>query len=109
MNKHRHLLIIVFLLCVIALPVFVQAQLNFGGRVVAIIPCNSGLLVYVLTTLKAVIPYMWFTGELPFTMHVPPHPGQQLLGKVGAAVAPCILGTVPLGGGLPILYHGSSL
>jgi hypothetical protein len=80
----------------------------FGGRVTAIQPCNTGILAY-LATARGPLSVMWFWGNLPFASYLPPHPGQYVLGRAGTTIAPCVLGTVPYGGGLPILYHGSSL
>lgn len=109
MNK-KDVLIFSFALCLFAAtPLISFAQTPFGGLVTAIIPCNSGELVYVLEPFFGVIPVMWNTGELPFLMHVPPHPGQEMLGMLGTAFEPCIIGAIPTGGGLPILYHGESL
>ncbi|OHA17259.1 MAG: hypothetical protein A3C79_02975 [Candidatus Taylorbacteria bacterium RIFCSPHIGHO2_02_FULL_45_28] len=88
---------------------YAAAPLPFGGVVTMIQPCNTGLLVYVLTPLTGVVPFMWLTGELPFLSYIPPHPGQWLLGLTAAVPVPCVLGTVPYGAGLPILMHGSSL
>jgi hypothetical protein len=92
-----------------ALPAYaIVAGVSFGGRVVSIQPCNTGLLAY-LKTSKGPMPVMWFWGELPFLSYIPPHPGQQMLGKVGTALSPCVLGSVTYGAGLPVLYHGSSI
>lgn len=88
---------------------YAAVPVPFGGLVTMIQPCNTGLLVYVLTPLTGVIPFMWLTGELPFLMYVPPHPGQWLLGMAVAVPVPCVLGIVPYGAGLPIIMHGSSL
>jgi hypothetical protein len=82
--------------------------MGFGGQVVSIQPCNTGLLVYIRTA-YAVQPFMWFTGELPYSWYIPPHPGQWMLGMYSTVVVPCILGIIPMGAGFPILYHGSSL
>jgi hypothetical protein len=52
---------------------------------------------------------MWFFGELPYLSHVPPHPGQYLLGMQESVTAPCFVGPYPTGAGLPIIYHGASI
>ncbi len=62
------------------------------------------------------LPVMWLPWSIPFSAGPPTHPGQELLGKVGLAWVPCIIlvptpfGPVPVvvGGGLPILFSGSS-
>jgi hypothetical protein len=105
----KYFLSILFVTILISLPNISNAQLMpFGGQVVTVQPCNTGLLLYVKTPLMGVLPYMWLTGNLPYLMNVPPHPGQYLLGMSGA-ILPCILGIVPIGAGPVILYHGSSL
>jgi hypothetical protein len=84
--------------------------LPFGGMISYEYVCNTGLLLYVLQpTAKIPIPYMWYWGELPFLTHVPPHPGQELLGMSSATAVPCVLGYYVIGYGLPIIYHGSSI
>jgi hypothetical protein len=100
--------IIVMLAVLIPLSAFAVTGIPIGGLVTAIQPCNTGILAYVLT-MEGVVPVMWFWGNLPFLSHIPPHPGQYILGDGGTAVAPCVLGVIPYGGGIPILYHGSSL
>jgi hypothetical protein len=82
--------------------------LPFGGKVTVVYPCNTGLLVYI-KSIKGIIPLMWLWGELPFLSHVPPHPGQYILGRAFPTPVPCILGIIPIGVGFPIIYHGSSL
>lgn len=106
---HIKYIFIISILVLISLPLFSNAQMPFGGLVTAMQPCNSGLLVYVLTPLQGIMPFMWFTGELPFMMYVPPHPGQFLLGQSLPATIPCIIGNVPVGAGFPIIFHGESI
>jgi hypothetical protein len=80
----------------------------FGGQVVSIQPCDSGLLLY-LKGFWGITPYMWTYGDLPYLMHVPPHPGQYMLGAALPAMVPCVLGILTVGTGFPIIFHGSSL
>jgi len=97
------------LIIIFSVPQTSNAQfLPFGGQVVTVQPCNTGLLVYLRTPFTGVMPFMWLTGNLPYLMRVPPHPGQYLLGMAGAPI-PCILGVVPMGAGPVILFHGSSM
>jgi hypothetical protein len=109
--KIRLLILVIVLSAIIySLPnsTFAAAR-PFGGLVKTIQPCNTGLLLYVNVPLQGVQPFMWFTGNLPYLMRIPPHPGQWLLGMAGTAVVPCILGIYYQGAGQPILYHGSSI
>ena len=109
----RHIILFV---CVVALvgtlvtPImFAQAALlPLGGQVTTVQPCDTGLLLYV-KTFTGVIPVMWLWGELPYMMHVPPHPGQYILGQDSPTPVPCFLGFVPYGAGVPIVFHGDSI
>ena len=96
----------------LALPAITFAAVtgvSFGGIVTAVQPCNTGLLAYVASPKPPyVTPVMWLWGELPFLSYLPPHPKQQLLGKLAPVTVPCVLGVVPYGVGFPIIYHGSS-
>jgi hypothetical protein len=83
--------------------------ISFGGRVLMIQPCNSGMLLTVQEPVNGMRQYMWFAGNLPYMMRVPPHPGQNIIGKAAIAPIPCILGIVGMGAGFPILYHGDSI
>jgi len=105
--KSLYALIFLLAIGIIFVPFASFAQVPFGGKVTAITPCDTGELVYVLT-FKGIIPFMWLTGELPYLNRIPPHPGQELLGKAAAAEIPCIVGVVPIGMGLPIMFHGDS-
>ncbi len=80
----------------------------FGGQVVVTFPCNSGLLVYLLTS-SGVENLLWTDGELPFLSFVPPHIGQYMVGMSAMVMAPCTLGPYTIGQGYPIIYHGESL
>ena len=106
----KNVLIFALIVCLIVVPFVSFAQVPFGGLVTALVPCNSGELLYVLVP-PLLVPstFMWFTGELPFPMYVAPHPGQELLGMAAITPVPCIVGTVSVGSGKPILYHGESL
>lgn len=92
-------------------PLVARAQVPFGGKVVAQLPCNTGSLLYVATS-KGPLPFMWLTGNLRYLSFTPPHVGQEMLGVAATVAMPCVLGVPPfaviLGAGLPIIYHGSS-
>ncbi len=89
-----------------------QAQRNFGGTIVFQRYClNGGILVTIATPTPG--DFFWVAGNLPFSMHVIPHVGQQLLGMATMApTMPCIINyypTVIYGYGAIILFHGSSI
>jgi hypothetical protein len=110
MMKRHHAMCLLGIIFFVLSPLLANAQVPFGGIVSVEYVCNTGLLVYVLTAPSgAPAPFMWFWGELPFLFHIPPHPGQILLGMAAATPVPCILGYIPIGYGLPIIFHGSSL
>ncbi len=81
----------------------------FGGRVMSIQPCNNGLLLYVYQPMRGPITLMWNWGNLPYLMHIVPHPQQWLIGMASYVPTPCMLAYVFMGEGFPILYHGSSI
>ena len=56
-----------------------------------------------------VVPYLWAVGNLRFLSYIPPHIGQHILGMALPTPVPCIAGIIPMGVGLPIIYHGSSI
>ena len=85
----------------------VSPKISFGGKIVSQNVCNTGMLIYVKSAV-AVKPFMWFWGNLRYSSHIPPHVGQSVLGLAGPTPAPCVLGSIPIGAGLPILFHGSS-
>lgn len=91
------------------MPSMASAQMPFGGTVTATLPCDSGLLLYLLVPLQGVETFMWSAGELPYMMHVVPHIGQELLGMAFPVEEPCVVGMLTVGSGFPIIYHGSSL
>lgn len=107
----RKYILILFLLTFISMPIVAAhaaVPIPFGGLVTMMQPCDEGLLVYVLTPITGVIPFMWLWGELPFLMYIPPHIGQELLGYAATVPAVCTISGVPYGAGLPIIMHGSS-
>lgn len=81
----------------------------FGGQVIMIRPCNSGLLLEVRPPIGPNLTLMWLTGNLPYLMRIPPHPSQNLLGMASPAPVPCVVGNVTVGNGRPIIFHGSSI
>lgn len=95
-------------LLILTIPIFSNAQIPFGGNVVKEDKCDEGELLYILTPLQGVMPFMWYRGELPYLMHVIPHVGQNLLGMAGLVPGQCWKGNSLVGAGLPILFHGDS-
>ncbi len=85
-----------------------QGLQPFGGMVTAMRTCNSGLLLTVVEPF-GVNEYMWFWGNLPYLMYIIPHIGQNMLGMAAYGTVPCVIGTVTIGSGMPIIYHGSSI
>lgn len=107
---HSKYFFVLLVLIIVFAPIILNAQtLPFGGQVTYTQPCNTGLLLYVLQPLKGVQTYMWFTGNLPYLMRTVPHIGQNLLGMASPGPVPCVLGTIPMGSGFPIIYHGGSI
>lgn len=96
--------------------------IDFGGRIALYQPvCFSPLTGFTPSAvlINIAIPkptqIMYMTGaSISQSFGPPTHPGQILLGKPAPAIVPCLipcpLGLCPhpQGGGLPILYHGSS-
>lgn len=107
----RKILLIIFSLFLLPLFVYAAVSVPFGGIVTIVHPCDTGLIVYVklMSAPYTVIPFMWFAGDLPFLSHIPPHPGQYLLGMAEPAPIPCLIGPAPTGAGAPIVFHGSSI
>jgi len=107
---HRKSLASLVALAAISVPLFASAAGlggPFGGQITVTQPCNNGLLLTVKEPF-GVTQLMWNYGELPFLMHVVPHPGQYILGMSGG-IAVCTLGPLVYGKGSIILFHGDSL
>ncbi len=85
----------------------ISPKISFGGKIVAQTVCNTGILIYVKSAVT-IKPFMWFWGNLKYSSYIPPHIGQSVLGIAGPTPVPCVFGYVPIGVGLPILFHGSS-
>lgn len=92
----------------------VFAQIPFGGPIITYQPiCQipPGILLTIGPPTPMILFYTW-GASISFMVSPPAHPGQLLLGMAGGWV-PCIveLSGVPVvvGGGLMILFHGSSV
>lgn len=113
-ERHKHLFFVAMLAFIVifvpTLHVAAFANMPFGGMVKSIEPCDDGLLLYV-RTFKGLLPFKWEYGQLPYMMHIPPHPGQNLLGMGMSSyiMSPCFVGPEYIGQGFQILYHGSSI
>ena len=105
-----------------AIPFSASAQVPFwfGGVIVDEALCgDSGVFLIVAQPAPLPpIPIMWLYGQnLEYPEHIPPHPGQVLLGlTTGEVPIPCFngpfpvtLGVPPVSAGFPILYYGSYL
>ncbi len=90
---------------------------GFGGRILLAQPvCVSPVGSLVNIGLPKGGQFMYLAGgSYSYSAGPPRTPGQQMLGKTGPAVVPCMIPCPagvcphPQGGGLPILFHGSSL
>ena len=68
--------------------------------------CNTGILVFLSPPTPGF--FMWVPGTVSYLDGPPLHPGQWLLGVAGPPMV-CMVGLFPVGAGLMILFHGSSL
>jgi len=106
----KQLVLIVFL--ILFFPFISYAYVPFGGIVIGQLPCTKpvpGFLLLIKTPSTIVVPYLWAVGNLRFLSYIPPHIGQHILGMALPTPVPCIAGIIPMGVGLPIIYHGSSI
>jgi len=72
-----------------------NAQLPFGGPILSVQACNSGFLILIGPPVAG------------FYMFTIPPIGINVLGMAAMAPIPCVLGIVPMGAGLPVLYFAS--
>lgn len=80
-----------------------------GGKVITTKPCDEGLLLTLKTSKGITGPFMWIWGNLPYLSRNIPHINQNILGMAKSVPVPCTISGFPYAGGLPIIYHGSSL
>tara|TARA_B100000686_G_scaffold320640_1_gene372516 strand:+ start:1188 stop:1556 length:369 start_codon:yes stop_codon:yes gene_type:complete len=81
------------------------ASFPMGGKVLTVLPCNTGILI----TTGPPTPGVWM--DLPialFGYKVPTMPGLNILGKSSTFVEPCFVGPVPTGAGFRLMYSGTS-
>lgn len=103
--------------------IYSEAQIpitgDFGGPILLAQPvcvAPAGILINVGLPTPGQFMYL-AGGSFSYDAGPPRNPGQQLLGKSGPVVVPCLVPCPsptgvcphPQGGGLPILFHGSSL
>lgn len=95
----------------VAMPFSVSAQMPFGGPIVWYFPaCHQG--TWLMTGPPVPMSLMYTYGSISFANGRPSHYGQFLLGMAGGFMVctiTCAVGTCPIGGGMIILYHGSSV
>jgi hypothetical protein len=104
---HTIFVAIFFVLVIFAsMPISAFAQVPFGGPITSIIPCDEGLELYLGPPTPG--SFMYSGGSVSFAYGPPTHVGQFLLG-VASGFLLCTVGGTPIGGGLLILYHGSSI
>lgn len=107
-------LTIVFLVVVVIYSVPHTAHavppLDFGGRVLSIVPCVNGLWVIIGPPVPG--SYFYVYGVSGLKLNGPPtHPGQLVLGQsLGFMVCliPCPIGVCPIGGGFMVLPNAGS-
>ena len=73
------------------------ALFSFGGRVLTVTPCSSGLHVTIFPAGVFPVSYIWTPVTITFSAGPPNHPGQQILGLYDIPYV-CFVGTVPLFG-----------
>ena len=83
------------------------AFFSFGGRVLAVTPCSSGLYVTIFPAGIFPIAYIWTPATITFSAGPPRTPGQQILGLYDIPYV-CFVGKVPLFG-LRMFMVGTSL
>lgn len=93
-------------LAILFFPLSVHAQLPFGGPIIWVTTCNKGF--WVLLGPPVAGQYFVNYGASTYLNGPPTHPGQFLLG-MATGYQPCVIGPYTIGGGLMILYHGSSV
>lgn len=92
------------------------SSLPFGGKIILIQPvCVSPTAVLINIAVPKPIQLMYIPGvSFSYSYGPPKLPGQSLLGRAGLTPVPCLIPCPaglcphPQGGGLPILFHGSS-
>lgn len=102
------------MLVVIAFAVFMpgflaQAQVPFGGAITSVFFCIGA--EWITIGPPTPMSLMYAPGSLSYAYGPPSHIGQWLLGLATAPLVcfePCPVGACPVGGGLFILFHGSS-
>lgn len=88
------------------LPFGSQAQKPFGGRILVVRPCNTGLLLTVGPPRGG--EYMLLPGSSVYAFGVF-KPATWVLGLAAALPVVCVLGKIPIGAGLRIIMVGTSL
>ena len=83
------------------------AFFSFGGRVLTVTPCSSGLYVTIFPAGIFPIAYIWTPATITFSAGPPRTPGQQILGLYDIPYV-CFVGKVPLFG-LRMFMVGTSL
>ena len=101
----KHIGIVILSLGSFFLPLFVFAAIYpFGGRIIHIQVCNTGILFSVGP------PNPGFFMRMPYSRFFPTVaiPGVPTLGVAALTPVPCVVGVVPTGAGLPITVGGTA-
>lgn len=88
---------------------FTDAQVPFGGAITSVFFCIGA--EWITIGPPTPMSLMYAPGSLSYAYGPPSHIGQWLLGLATAPLVcfePCPVGACPVGGGLFILFHGSS-
>ncbi len=109
--KVFYILLLIFIVTAYFVPQQAHAQIPFGGMITFLFPaCFEGF--WIILGPPTAGSYMYSYGSYSYAYGPPSHPGQWLLGKaagfltctVQCGPSPCVIG-----GGLLILFHGSSV
>lgn len=122
MKRLMQVTVLICVLGVLLLPVTATAQIPFGGPITLYNPiCQTPPATWLVVGPPTPMNLMYVAGTFSYPFGPPAHPGQYLLGIAGAGFVPCIIWVpcpcppavclcpIVIGGGSPILFHGSSV
>lgn len=118
MKKLMQAMVLMCIFGMALLPITVTAQVPFGGPITFFNPiCQTPPAIWLVVGPPTPMNLMYVAGSFSYPQGPPAHTGQYLLGNAGAGFVPCIIWVpcgpslcpITIGGGLPILFHGSSV